>query len=123
MGLSVEGANRLLASFRGYAQFGAGAVTALGLISAAGDKQVLAAVDQIYQGALMIVTGSASIWQIVIVPVGGALSVVLARWSSSTAKVANQALQVKAAVADPLTPIPAPVAKEILAAADDLKKQ
>jgi hypothetical protein len=120
MGLSVETVNRVLASFRGYAQYGAGILTALGIMSAANDKQFSDAVVEITTGVTQVIHGGSEIWQIIIVTCGPVISVVLARWSSHTAKVTSQAAQVQAAVIDPNTPVPLPAVAAIVDAAQHL---
>lgn len=113
MTISTETIGRLLASGRGYAQYFVGFATSLGLISASQSKTLTDSLAEVVSGVTQIVHGFTSIWQIGVVVLAPVVSVVLAKWSSNSAKTANQAAAVKAAVADPNTPI-APEVKETI---------
>lgn len=113
MQISSETIGRLLASARGYAQFGVGALTSIGLLSAANSKGLTDGLSDVFTGAVQMVHGFTSIWQILVVVLAPIVSVVLAKWSSNSAKTANQAAAVQTAVADPLTPI-TPDTKQII---------
>lgn len=116
MNISTETVGRLLASFRGYAQYFVGFATSLGLLSAAQSKTLTDSLAEVYNGLTQVVHGFTSIWQVGVVVLTPILSIVLARWSSNSAKTVNQAAAVKAAVEDPLTPI-APAAKDAIVSA------
>jgi short subunit fatty acids transporter len=113
MNISTETIGRLLASARGYTQWFVGFCTSLGLISAANSKTLTDSFAEVWNGVSMIVHGFTSIWQVGVVVLGPIIAVVLAKWSSNTAKTANQAAAVQAAVVDPNTPI-SPAVKETI---------
>lgn len=117
MRISTETIGRLLASGRGYAQYAVGFATSLGLLTAANSKGLMDGLADVFTGAVQMVHGFTSIWQILMVVLAPVGSIVLARWASNSAKVSNQALAVQAAVADPNTPIPAEVKQTITATA------
>jgi len=117
MAISTETVGRLLASARGYAQFGVGALTSIGLLSAANSKGLTDGLADVFAGISQTIHGFTSIWQILVVVLAPVTSVVLAKWSSNTAKTSNQAAAVKAAVIDPNTPIPPAAAAAIKDAA------
>lgn len=122
MALSTETIGRLLASARGYAQFGVGALTSIGLLSAANSKGLSDGFADIFSGITQTVHGFTSVWQILAVVLAPVASVVLARWSSKSATTASQAAAVKAAVADPNTPIPQAVKTVIVSTANEVSK-
>lgn len=122
MALSTETVGRLLASARGYAQFGVGALTSIGLLSAANSKGLTDGLSDVFAGISQTIHGFTSIWQIMLVVLAPVASVVLSKWSSNTAKTSSQALAVKAAVADPNTPITPEAKTAIVAAANEVKK-
>lgn len=98
MTLSSETIGRLLASGRGYTQYVLGVATTLGLISASNSKGLTDSLNEIFNGVAMIYHGATSFWQIaavILTPIG---SVILAKWSSNSAKTANQAVAVQTAV-------------------------
>lgn len=123
MNISTETVGRLLASFRGYAQYAVGFATSLGLLSAANSKGLTDGIADVFSGITQTIHGFTSIWQILVIVLAPVASVVLAKWSSASAKTVNQAAAVKAAVIDPNTPI-APEAKAaIVSAATEVVKQ
>lgn len=105
MTFSTETIGRLLASGRGYAQAGVGALGMLGLLSAANQKGLADGFADIFAGISQTVHGFTSVWQIAAVVLTPIASIALAKWSSNTAKTDNQAAAVKAAVADPNTTV------------------
>lgn len=113
MAFSTETIGRLLASGRGYAQYAVGFATSMGLVSASQSKTLSDSLSEVVGGITQIVHGFTSIWQIGVVVLAPVVSIVLARWSSNSAKTSNQAAAVQAAVADPNTPI-APDVKETI---------
>ena len=113
MTLSTETIGRLLASGRGYAQYAVGFATSLGLLSAANSKGLSDGISDVYAGITQTIHGFTSIWQILLVVGAPVASVFLARWSSNSAKTANQAASVQAAVLDPNTPVP-PAVKQVI---------
>jgi short subunit fatty acids transporter len=122
MKISTETVGRLLASGRGYAQWIVGFATSLGLLSAANSKGLSDGFSDIFSGIAQTVHGFTSVWQIGVVVLGPIAAVVLAKWSSNTAKTDNQAAAVKAAVIDPNTPITPQAKSAIVAAATEVTK-
>lgn len=114
MQISTETVGRLLASARGYAQYAVGFATSLGLLSAANSKGLSDGLADVFAGITQTFHGFTSIWQILVVALAPVTSIVLARWSSTSAKTVNQAAAVKAAVLDPNTPV-SPEAKQVIA--------
>lgn len=117
MAISSETIGRLLASGRGYAQFGVGALTSIGLLSAANSKGLTDGLSDVFAGIGQTIHGFTSIWQILTVVLAPIVSVALARWSSNSARLTSQVAAVQAAVVDPSTPIPAAVKQTIQATA------
>lgn len=124
MTFSSETIGRLLASGRGYSQYILGVCTALGLVSASNSKGLMDSLNEIVNGVTMIVHGATSFWQIaavILTPIG---SVILAKWSSNSAKTTNQAAAVVAAVKEsngnPATQLPLETKAKILDAAASL---
>jgi hypothetical protein len=117
MQISTETIGRLLASFRGYAQFGVGALTSIGLLSAANSKGLTDGLTDVFTGAMQMLHGFTSIWQILVVVLAPVASVVLAKWSSNSAKLTSQVAAVQAAVVDPNTPVPSNVKQQIISTA------
>ncbi len=122
MAFSTETVGRLLASGRGYAQYGIGFATSLGLLSAANSKGLSDGFSDIFAGITQTLHGFTSVWQIGLVVLTPVMSVVLARWSSNSAKTSNQAPAVLAAIKDPNTPISSEVKAVVLEAATEVKK-
>jgi hypothetical protein len=123
MTISTETIGRLLASARGYSQYAVGFATSLGLLSAANSKGLTDGLSDVFAGISQTVHGFTSIWQVLVVVGAPIASVVLARWSSSTAKTSSQAAAVKAAVVDPNTPITPDVKSVIITTANEVKAQ
>ena len=121
MALSTETVGRLLASGRNYVSTVVGFVGGIGLMSAAQQKGVTDALNEIFSGLSQVFHGATSLWGILIVafPVIG---VWMGRLASNSAKVTNQAPAVLAAVKDPNTPIPPATKIAILDAATEVKK-
>jgi short subunit fatty acids transporter len=119
MALSVETANRLLASGRNYASTIVGFIGGIGLMSASQSKGLSDAFAEMFNGLSMIVHGATSAWAILVVafPVIGA---VMAKLASNSATVDNQAVQVKAAVKDPNTQVSKEASANILEATTSL---
>lgn len=122
MNISTETVGRLLASGRGYAQAGVGALGAIGLLSAANSKGLSDGFADIFNGASQMVHGFTSVWTILAVVLAPVISIALARWSSNTAKTSSQAAAVKAAVVDPNTPISPETKAAIVVAATEVAK-
>lgn len=122
MKLSTETVGRVLASARGYSQWFVGFATSLGLVSASQSKTLTDSLSEVWNGLSMVIHGFTSIWQIGVVVLGPILAVVLSKWSSNTAKTDNQAAAVKAAVADPNTPISPAAKAAIVVAAQEVVK-
>lgn len=121
MALSAETVGRLLASGRNYASTLVGFIGGIGLMSASQQKGFTDALNEIFNGLSMVFHGATSLWQILMVafPIIG---VAMAKLASNSAKVTNQAAAVKAAVIDPLTPIPPEAKTAIVAAAKEVSK-
>jgi hypothetical protein len=119
MSLSVETVNRLLASGRNYASTLVGFIGGVGLVSAAQDKGLMDALNEIFSGMSQIVHGATSLWTI-LVAAFPLIGVWLARIASKSATTSSQAQQVKAAVIDPNTPVPPDAVKAITDAAANL---
>lgn len=122
MNISTETVGRLLASARGYSQYAVGFATSLGLLSAANSKGLTDGLADIFAGVNQTIHGFTSVWQIGVVVLAPVASVVLAKWSSNSAKVSNQAVAVQAAVVDPNTPIAPETKAVILSAAKEAVK-
>lgn len=122
MKLSTETIGRLLASGRGYSQWVIGFLTSLGLLSAANSKGLSDGFSDIFAGIAQTVHGFTSVWQIGVVVLGPIGAVVLAKWSSNSAKTVNQATAVKAAAIDPNTPISPETKAAITVAASEVAK-
>jgi len=122
MNISTETVGRLLASGRGYAQYAAGVATTLGLLSAANSKAITDSIGEIVTGLNQVMHGATSLWQVGVIVFGPAVSIVLAKWSSSTAKTENQAIAVQKAVVDPNTPITPATKASIVVAANEVSK-
>lgn len=123
MKISTETVGRLLASARGYSQWFVGFATSLGLVSASQSKTLTDSLSEVWNGLSMIIHGFTSIWQVGVVVLGPIVAVVLAKWSSNTAKTGNQAAAVKEAVIDPNTPISPETKAAIVVAAKEVVKQ
>lgn len=121
MAFSTETIGRLLASGRNYASTVVGFIGGIGVISAAQNKGLTDALNEIFTGLSQVVHGATSLWQILIVafPIIG---VVMAKIASNTAKTSNQAAAVKIAVNDPNTPVSAETKATVLATVVDLKE-
>lgn len=122
MQISTETVGRLLASARGYTQYAVGFATSLGLLSAANSKGLTDGFSDIFAGISQTIHGFTSVWQIGVVVLAPIVSIVLARWSSSSAKVSSQAAAVQAAVVDPNTPITQETKSVIVSAAKEAVK-
>lgn len=85
-------------------------------MSAAQQKGVTDALNDIFNGLSQIVHGATSLSGILIVAFP-AIGIWMGQIAKKSASVANQAAAVKAAVADPNTPIPAAAATDIKDAA------
>lgn len=116
MQISTETVGRLLASGRNYASTIVGFIGGIGLMSAAQQKGLTDALNEIWNGVSQIVHGATSAWQILVVafPIIGA---VMAKLASNSATVKNQAAAVQAAVKDPNTAVSVEAKASILDAA------
>lgn len=97
MKISSETVGRLLASGRGYAQFALGIGATLGVISSSQQKTLVESGTEVVNGIMQVAHGLTSIWQILVVVGAPVISVIVARWSSNSAKTVNQAAAVTAA--------------------------
>lgn len=121
MQISTETLGKWLAEGRNYGSTIVGFVGGVGLMSAAQQKGMIDALNEIWNGISLIFHGATSFWQILVVafPIIG---VVFAKMAKSSAKVENQAAAVKAAITDPNTPITPEVKAVVLEAATEVKK-
>lgn len=119
---SVETIGKLYASGRNYISTAVGLIGGIGLMSAANSKGMLDALQQIYDGIALIVSGSTSLWNILLVAfpiIGG----IMARYASNSAKVDNQAAALVAAAKDPNTDVSKIATANIAAAAAETLAQ
>jgi len=105
MAFSVETINKALAQVRGYAQYGMGLATMLGVMTAAQQKDALDAFSDIGAGLAQVIHGATNLWTIGLVVAGPFVSFALAQWSKSKSTTVSHAADVQAAVKDPNTPI------------------
>lgn len=121
MAFSVETVNKTLASGRNYISTIVGFIGGIGLMSASQQKGVSDAFGEIFNGFSQIVHGATSLWSILVVafPVIG---IWMAQMAKRSATVANQAVAVKAAVADTNTPITPETKAVIVDTATEVKK-
>lgn len=119
MALSVETVNKLLASGRNYVSTLVGFVGGIGLMSASQQKGVSDALSEIFNGLSQIVHGATSLWGILVVafPIIG---IWMGQIAKKSATVTSQSTSLKAAVADPNTPIPPEAKTAIVAAANQV---
>lgn len=116
MAFSTETVGKLLASGRNYVSVFVGLVGGVGLMSAAQQKGLMDAVNEIGSGLNQIVHGATSAWQILVVafPI---IAVVMAKMASNSAKMDNQAAAVQSAAKDPNTVVSLQAKASILDAA------
>jgi len=116
MAFSTESIGKWYAEGRNYGSMILGFATGIGLMTAAQQQGMMDALNQMYQGFLMIVSGATSFYQILIVafPIVG---VMLAKWAKKSATVDNQAAAVLAAAKDPNTDVSKGATANLLAAA------
>lgn len=122
MAFSTETIGRLYASGRNYINSGLGLLTGIGIMSAAQDKGLMDALNEMYTGVSQVVHGATSAWTIITVIAAPILTPIIARYASKSARVDNQAAAVKAAIIDPNTPITPEVKVTVLQAATEVKK-
>jgi len=116
MKISTETIGKWYAEGRNYGSMILGFATGIGLMTAAQQQGMTDALNQMYQGFLMIVSGATSFYQILIVafPIVG---VMLAKMAKKSATVDNQAQAVLAAAKDPNTEVSKGATANLLAAA------
>lgn len=122
MPFSTETIGRLWASGRNYANLFIGFASGIGVISAAQNKGLTDSLTEIYNGVSQIIHGATSAWQILAVIAAPVIGPLLARMASNSAKTANQAAAVKAAVIDSKKPVPPEVKTTVIEAANEVKK-
>lgn len=122
MAISTETIGRLYASGRNYINLGIGFASGIGILSAAQNKGLMDAFNEMYNGVSMIAHGATSAWTILAVVAAPIVGPILARMASNSAKVENQAPAVLAAIKDPNTPITSEVKAVVLTAATEVKK-
>jgi hypothetical protein len=120
MALSVEGLNKGLAQVRGYSQYFMGLATAVGVMTAAQQKEAYEAMGEIVNGLSQVLHGTTNLWSIGVVVLGPMVSIALSQWSKHTATTQSQAAQVNAAVKDPNSAINKDTAASILDATTSL---
>lgn len=115
MKISTETIGKWYAEGRNYGSMILGFATGVGLMTAAQQQGMMDALNQMYQGALMIVSGATSFYQILIVafPVVG---VVLAKMAKKSATTDSQSAALVAAAKDPNTEISKTATANLLAA-------
>lgn len=116
MKISTETIGKWYAEGRNYGSMILGFATGIGLMTAAQQQGLMDALNQMYQGVLMIVSGATSFYQILIVafPIVG---VMLAKWAKKSATVDSQSKAVLTAAQDPNTEISKGATANLLAAA------
>jgi hypothetical protein len=116
MKISTETIGKWYAEGRNYGSMILGFATGIGLMTAAQQQGMMDALNQMYQGVLMIVSGATSFYQILIVafPIVG---VMLAKWAKKSATVDSQSKALVAAAKDPNTDISKGATANLLAAA------
>lgn len=116
MKISTETIGKLYAEWRNYGSMALGLLTGIGLMSAAQQQGMMDAINQMYQGVLMIVSGATSFYQILIVafPVVG---IMFAKMAKKSATVDSQSKAVLTAAQDPNTEISKGATANLLAAA------
>lgn len=116
MAFSTETVGKMLASGRNYVSTFVGFVGGIGLMSAAQQKGLADAFNEMFNGLSMVVHGATSAWAILIVafPVIGAI---MAKLASRSARTDNQAAAVQAAAKDPNTVVSVEAKASILDAA------
>ena len=116
MKISTETIGKWYAEGRNYGSMALGLLTGIGVMSAAQQQGMMDAINQMYQGVLMIVSGATSFYQILIVafPIVG---VMLAKWAKKSATVDSQSKAVLTAAQDPNTEISKGATANLLAAA------
>lgn len=120
MALSIETVNKALAQVRGYAQYGMGLATMLGVMTAAQQKGALDAFSDIGAGLAQVIHGATNLWTIGVVVAGPFISFALAQWSKARSTTESHAAEVQAAVKDPNSPISFEAKKSILDATANL---
>jgi hypothetical protein len=124
MAFSTVTIGQLIASGRNYTSTIAGFIGGVGLMSASQSKGLTDAFADIFNGLAMVVSGATNAWGILIVAfpiIGG----IMAKFASNSASLPSQAAAVKAAVADPNTPVPIEAKADILdatAGLDEVKE-
>jgi len=122
MAFSTETIGRLLASGRNYAGQIIAFAGGIGVMSAAQEKGLTDALNEIWTGINQVVHGASSAWTIVAVITAPIIGPLLARWASNSAKVDKQAVAIVTAIKDPNTPISPEVKAVVLEAATEVKK-
>jgi hypothetical protein len=116
MKISTETIGKWYAEGRNYGSMALGLLTGIGVMSAAQQQGMMDALNQMYQGVLMIVSGATSFYQILIVafPIVG---IMLAKMAKKSATVDSQSKAVLTAAQDPNTEISKGATANLLAAA------
>lgn len=122
MAFSTETIGRLLASGRNYVGQIIAFAGGIGVMSAAQEKGLTDALNEIWTGISQVVHGASSAWTIIAVVAAPIIGPLLARWASNSAKVDKQAAAIVTAIKDPNTPISPEVKAVVLEAATEVKK-
>lgn len=122
MAFSTETIGRLLASGRNYVGQVIAFAGGIGVMSAAQEKGLTDALNEIWTGISQVVHGASSAWTIIAVVAAPIIGPLLARWASNSAKVDKQAAAIVTAIKDPNTPISPEVKAVVLEAATEVKK-
>lgn len=94
MKLSLETIARLYAAGRNYANLVIGFGVSLGLVSAAQSKTLTESLTEIWTGISQVVHGLTSIWQVLVIIGGPAVTAVLAWYAQRSAKTDNKAISI-----------------------------
>ncbi len=118
MKISTETIGKWYAEGRNYGSMVLGFATGIGLMTAAQQQGMMDALNQMYQGFLMIISGATSFYQILIVafPIVG---VMIAKMAKKSATVDSQSAALAAAAKDPNTEISKTATANLLIAATE----
>lgn len=117
MKISTETVGRIYASGRNYINSAVGLLTGVGLMSAAQNKSLMDALNEMYAGVTQVIHGATSAWTILAVLLAPIVTPILAKFASNSAKIDNQAAAVQTAANDPNTNVSLAATASILDAA------
>lgn len=122
MKISIETVQRLWASGRNYTSLFLGFASGVGVISAAQDKGIQDALNEIATGVSQIYHGASSLWVILAAVAAPIIGPIVARFASNSAKVENQAATVKQIATTPTEPKALEAKAAALSIAADLQE-